>query len=402
MKTVEVDVWGVCVSRDIFDISPIDDVSVNVYYSVDPCCAMISEITKDKLIMHDFNHLGNWRARNACHEYNHSVLTEFKNSGSKWIVIDLRLMSYDGYGIYINQKLVNICGGWLNSHISPDEMKIYLQNKYGYNCIVSIISQQELHPDDLFEKWCNFIKKRYGNNIILIIPYDDDEGLFDNRIVTNPNPNQRLSNNEIINRYSLRFIKNTSCHPLIVPSCTFSDYNHKWNYNPVHYTKDVYFELSKCISNILHNKESHMSEMILTLRSSTFLSKLSYHSKINSLTKEIEDNYSSIRNEADLEKFIVKFDEYYEICNDVNLLSIYQYYIGLVYRDIIFDEDKSIHWLTLSSRNNVVAKEALLHLLWKKGDVKKAKQISIELINLGNTLGMSYLAKMYYSVNSAR
>ncbi|WII09729.1 tetratricopeptide repeat protein [Methanomassiliicoccales archaeon LGM-DZ1] len=401
-KQMKVDVWGVCLSRDIFDICPIEGVSVNVYYSTDPCVAMMPRMKQYRLETVDFEHLGNWRARNACFEFNREVVDKYANSGSNWLVADLRLMTYSGYQISENGKIIGYTGCWLNSHLSENDIARYIASKYGKNIEVKSVDREQLHTEEFFEAWCDFINRRYGNNVILIVPAEASFGeMDDGRIVTNAKRSETFINNFLENQWTIKFTSRVHCHVLIIPDSVIADYNHKWGYNPVNYDVSVYHIIHDAISKLMfYPRENTVGEhALLTMRTATFSKMVGRDNYLETKLQKARKEFDEIKSKEDFDEFKKHYDELVSKRDDPTIIAEYARLIGISYRDGRFvskDADAAKRWLSRAAVGSDIACYNLFDILWlDKSDDAWMASIANAMLSHGNGWAMNRIGRMY-------
>lgn len=401
-KQIKVDVWGVCLSRDVFDICPIEGVSVNVYYSTDPCVAMMPKIKQYHLETADFEHLGNWRARNACFEFNREVIDKYANSDSDWLVTDLRLMTYPGYQISENGETIGYTGCWLNSNLSEKDIARYIASKYGKNVEVNPIGREQLHTEDCFEAWCDFIKRRYGDKVILIVPTEAAIGeMDDGRIVVNAMRPARDLNNLLESQWAIKFISKVHCCILNMPDSSIADYSHKWGYNPVHYDSSVYRSVHDAISELMfsHRKDAIGERAFLSLKTAMYSKIVGRDNYLETELQKARKEFEEVRSEDDFEKFRKHYNELLVECEDPSVIAEYERFIGISYRDGRFvsrDAETAKQWLSRAALYSDVACYNLFDILWQdKSDDAWMASIANAMLSHGNGWAMNRIGRMY-------
>lgn len=184
MKIINVDVWGCCTSRDIFGIgseeggenygnfisynNEMKDIEVHVRKYFEQC-SIISAFNKRNgplLTIDEFNNYAesqrHFIKKMTLADYNREVIPALNETDSEWIIIDLRSLTYglteiiyeNGKSDYICQLNKKYITHFLTSH------NIQYKTIDYYGCEIDYIPY--------LDKMIEFIKKRYGDKVILI------------------------------------------------------------------------------------------------------------------------------------------------------------------------------------------------------------------------------------------
>ena len=93
-----VDIWGCCVSRDIFSMNQDRGYSIGYYVGGHSYVPQFSKHEADDISPSDMEgDSPNFLKKSMCNEYNKRILDGLRSTGSKWIVVDLRSATYAHY-----------------------------------------------------------------------------------------------------------------------------------------------------------------------------------------------------------------------------------------------------------------------------------------------------------------
>ncbi|MBR7005957.1 MAG: SEL1-like repeat protein [Candidatus Methanomethylophilaceae archaeon] len=265
-EKVTVDIWGVCVSRDIFSV--ISDyfgcdgnLKIN-YYRATSFITQFTEHVGPDLTADDFIGIETdkeffshrYSVTSAIRDYNKTVIRELEESNAKWLIIDWRTAVYglkrivygDGTGEYMSnktQKFVRAIDEILTrkgvEHIVED-LGLNYPGKLNRKCLNKLVE---------------FVKKRYGSNIIMV---DAEESRFYmdlNGEVKAFKDGDLEDRNAILRRFEKEFAAETKCHRIRQPDFMISDAHHRWDLRPVHYAEEYYWYAFEAMSLIMSGAE---------------------------------------------------------------------------------------------------------------------------------------------------
>ncbi len=261
-EQVTIDIWGICVNRDIFRIQ--DEfrgsegrIKVNKYYKA---CSFMAQFTKrngPSLTLDDLQKARSETSpfssgiarKSALADYNKSITRDLRGSGSDWLLIDGRA---DVYGV--------------TRFTYPDGTYDYVSNKTAHRYGISEIlwemgiehtmedigtGYSEAEYKRCFNKLVKFVKDRYGDRIILNCSLDADFFLdFDGMIQESSN-SKAAAKNAFLMRFNLDFIRATGCYYIKCPMFQMADSFHRWGLYTLHYIEEHYAYLERCIETIV-------------------------------------------------------------------------------------------------------------------------------------------------------
>ncbi len=260
-RKVPIDVWGVCVSRDIFGIVSDyflgdGDMEIN-YFRATSFMAQMSPHVGPDLSAEDFygvtagaerfSHKSSITA--ALRDYNKTLLGEMAESGSRWLVVDgvaeahglYRITFADGGQEYISAEL-------------PDRAKAVSEilTAKGVKHELELIGTE--YPDRLYKeslsKMADFLRDRYGDRIILVEASGSEAYLNAQCEIEEFKKKGPVRGNERLRSFEDDFSRLTGCRRLRQPRFIVSDYYHKWGGvpSPVHFVEEYYWYAFRVIS----------------------------------------------------------------------------------------------------------------------------------------------------------
>jgi len=257
-EPVHIDVWGCCTSRDIFAISENDDVKVVKYYQL-PLFTQLDnseDMLKDRVALEEISaYKSNYANRMAKAELNREVLEGLLESDSEWIVIDVRFYTYIYYEVKFNgsshyYSRVNVNGADVRRSVEKKGFHIDSFNRYRIN---------EEDVDFKLDEICDFLKGRYGRNIILVQIKEAARIVNEKGEVVPLKQTNRerslLMEDELFNR----MLDKLDCFYIKCPDNVVSEHYHKWGSighgMPVHYSYEYYDYASRCVDIIISGAE---------------------------------------------------------------------------------------------------------------------------------------------------
>ncbi len=266
-EKITVDIWGVCVSRDIFGV--VSDyfgcngnLKINFYRATSFITQFTEHVGPD-LVPEDFIGIESdkeffshrFAVTSTIRDYNKNAVREMEESGAKWLIIDWRVAIYglkrivfgDGTSEFLSNKTQKYVRG-IDEVLTRkgvehtiEDLGLNYQGKLNKKCMNKLVE---------------FVKKRYGDNVILV---DAEEAKFYidlNGQVKTFEDEELEDRNSILRRFEKEFATATNCHRIRQPEFMISDSHNKWGLLPVHYAEEYYWYAFEAISLIMSGSEN--------------------------------------------------------------------------------------------------------------------------------------------------
>ena len=266
-KRESVDIWGVCVSRDIFgmvsDYFLSDgDVDINYYRATSFITQTCDHVGPD-LSAEDFYGISTAAERfshrssitGVLRDYNKTLLKEMSESESQWLIVDGRVETYGVYKItfedggyeYMSAKIAD----WA---AAVDEVL----TKKGVPHEMELIGTE--YPSGLYRRslsrMAGFLKERYGDRIVLVEAEGSEEYLDDQCQIKGFKKPESFCRNQVLKAFEDDFVRATGCRRLRQPRFIVSDFYHKWGGpSVVHYVEEYYWYAFNAMSLIIGGDE---------------------------------------------------------------------------------------------------------------------------------------------------
>lgn len=241
----EIDIWGSCVSRDVFG----NNKNIVKHYVarqsiISSLCPQITEF-KDSI----FNE-SNFKLSMVLSDLNKNTYQQLKINHSKYIILDFIDERFSL--LKINSSYATMSNEFISS--VPQTAKNYkIVNREYINDILTV---EGIPVENYIREFSTKIKEIYGDRIILhkiflsdVYIKDNLFYLFDKQILEE---NTRI--NKILSEYYYlieKYIPNI----FIVSSFGYpADANHKWGIGPMHFVDEYYFNISKQIQKIVKHQ----------------------------------------------------------------------------------------------------------------------------------------------------
>lgn len=276
IKVYQFDIWGCCVSRDVFGISKDGGLGIQLpkgtfqtrdcekfHYVINNffqgCSAKVQFSDKvgpdydiEELSSITHQHI----KKSMLADLNRTITHALDDSPSDWIIVDLRSETYAQWLITYSNKSQELA----TAH-EVDKFKRALDSK---NCVssYSVISNTFQFENKWVDLLSDYLVRRYGNNIILIdvMEAPDSLGRFGgSEISTDYTHNSDASCEEIRTlemMLNARFIENTGCYVVKCPFNIISDDLQKWGRDGVHYIDEYYTYALNSIYTIVSEKNN--------------------------------------------------------------------------------------------------------------------------------------------------
>jgi TPR repeat protein len=288
-----IDVWGVCVSRDIFGI--VSDYFFGMMYDGDVdinyfrATSFITQTTGHAgpdLVEEDFYGIKTAADRfshkssitGAVRDYNKTLLKEMSESGSEWLIVDGRVEIYGLYKIQYADGSFEYMSGKIPDWVGAvDE----ILTKKGVDHTIEEIGKG--YPGALYRKslsvMADFLKSRYGDRIILVEASGSEVYLDDQCRIQQFKREESQCRNDFLRSFEEDFVRATGCRRIRQPRFIVSDFFHKWGgssplrcleeyspaqavlpsasggSSPVHYVEEYYWYAFRAVSLYIDGDE---------------------------------------------------------------------------------------------------------------------------------------------------
>ena len=366
-KIYSFDIWGICVSRDIFGITNDSGVGIphpprmklesmdgggeknnnfkyviNNYLQGCSIAAQFSEHVGPELTMKDLNCLNvpNSFKKWYLHDYNKTALKLLTDSDSEWIIIDFRSETYDNCFIHYSNGM--------REPITKTKMVDFLESKE-YASSVEHIPYDSIDRTGPLEKLTEFCKKEYGNNIILIEVSEAFCHLNESGDITFCADSEKKI--ALMCDLNAKFIEKTNCYYVKCPFNIISDGMHKWGHSRVHYVEEYYQYAFEAIHTIVSNKDGSTRSKLVILYSKACAIMANMRSGI----------ISSVNNTIKRAELCLMNDNIEEAFSLIDRLLEQEEprgaaWVGRQYRDgkgVQQDLDKAAEWMRKAADKNV-------------------------------------------------
>ncbi len=262
-ERIDIDVWGGCVSRDVFK-------TVSKYFGRDgryrlnfygptSFFAQFSEHISPDVPADDAPVIGameGYPSAVSCvqRDCNKTAVQEMEGSGAEWLVIDGRGLAHGLVRIACRDGRNEYLSGW---------------NKEGIEAVKEALSRKGTAydvedlgidiPGKLFrrslERLSEFVKRRYGRNVILL---DAEEAKFymdQDGNVSTFGDDASDDRNDLLGRFEKEFAKESGCHRIRQPGFMVCDAYHGSGLSSAHFAEEYYWYAFESIGLIMSGAE---------------------------------------------------------------------------------------------------------------------------------------------------
>ena len=245
LNEVSVDIWGSCVSRETANRNP-ELISVNKYIFKQPPLLAFEANIPYAVPESALSFCGNaWRRRTVKEAFNHEGITTLNGSTSKWLIVDF-------YDLICNMMLFRdglfevddfVTRTAFFKEIAKDCKKTYLFHE-----------KDTAFCDKALKKFAEFVKKRYGSNVILIkLCLKDKYITLDNEIAGLHDDGTFAEKSGFLERYEKMFADLTDCYIVDVAKRFYADDRFPLGgAHIVHYESEFYSCCARHIAKILN------------------------------------------------------------------------------------------------------------------------------------------------------
>ena len=242
------DLWGTCITRDIFALGTRNESKYNIETFIQNCSFIpaFGIHAGPTMTLEYFQDLKNRKSlfdyKCFMHDFNKTTLATLKDSEANWLIIDFTVFSYGLVAFQYeggSEEYITFASWEMRKEVL-DRMDV---PKY------RIVSPVDLNYMKYMDQLVEFCIERYGNNIILIeTPYAYDYIDHDGNInIRTPSLNQVSKHYDVM----LNFIKKTDCHYVKCPFNIIADQHHRWGLSQLHYITEYYEYAIEAINVIL-------------------------------------------------------------------------------------------------------------------------------------------------------
>ena len=276
VKPYSVDVWGSCISREIYNVNS-GIIKINKYLY--RCCclhAFEKKVDIEETLLNSNELFGSaWKRAIVVNEVYRKAEEIINSSTSKWIIMDFfditeRCFEYKGQTFILD--LFAYKGPFYNK--IKDECKDF-----------SYLEQSEELIKARINKLVCFLKKKYGSRIIL------NRHIRSNKYVTLEGEIKYFSNlkydelahiNLFIRKWEEYFISQTNCYSIDIAKNFLGDEYAIWGVSQVHYERCFFEESIRIVEEIIQNEPVKK-----------VYDKYSYRTRIERILRFIDKNRGS-------------------------------------------------------------------------------------------------------------
>ncbi len=403
-KKVLIDVFGACTARDIFGFISNEKFEVGKSYQLsflplfdDSDIFRINPVSPDDLNMKT----GHGRMTAAA-DINRTALTGLKESNAEWIVIDVCSIpkglweaSFGGETHYYSGDLVDRKS--IERSISAKNLEMESLKMVSYDDVPD--------SENYIDLFCNFLKERYGENIILLeikeaLWHLDKEGNVS--LVQDSGVEERCRQ---MDDYFLKFMNRLDCYYIRTPANVICDSYHHFGFNHVNYVQEWYDYANKCVELITSGDKDWLRKMDrMNIELTCLFDQIRSRNALSrtNTIRRFEEKYKSLSIAEEIDDLIHEMSDVVDLSNDHLMKSEIQGRIARIYRDRKdgnADADLAVEWMRKASDNGLGwAKNELFDLLWKIN----TPDSTLEMINLayecaseGDALMMGRIGRAY-------
>ncbi len=380
---VQVDIWGVCTSRDIISIAGGRNCNIKVKLFFQACSFPVQftkHVLPDVNTWDYHNEKSFFKQRMYAADINKNVPELLSQSGSEWLIVDGHVISY---GI---KKVIFEDGReeYFTGNLFGDRMLPYDERGYKYEIVKVDPFSGDLR--DAFREFMEFCKKRYGKNIIFIEVFGTDTFLDkEGKLVFSEYSEKKLSQ---VFRFEREFVKETGCMVIPAPFFLTGDDCHKWGHNPVHYADEYYEYAFNAIESLIAGRPGDIESSRIECSSVMADIRSGAPSRNNYM-------YACYRRAPEDPESVREIEKY---AGDGNPLA-YGIYARLL-RDgngAIQDTAKAAEYMKKASDLGVEwAPSEYLAIIWNYFDHGKALELTLQSAGEGSKEAVMKLAREYF------
>lgn len=248
-KQYGIDIWGSCVTREIFNNGRVRVGGVKKYVCRNCLLFSFDKPVDNTGLKIDFSNLsdfGNnpWRRKVVQSSLNRENVKWLEESCSEWLVLDLYDIAKKNIFKYKNEYFC-LGGRWLSYNFYKKIAdKIEKVNVFNFD---------DKYLKEKFDQFILFVKKRYGKNIILCnVTWCD-------KYIDSSDKIQYMSEAKEANQHKTAFVRkwesylrhNLDCYYIDIAKFFYADEMNPYILSGVHYEMAYYDEMAKMINEII-------------------------------------------------------------------------------------------------------------------------------------------------------
>jgi|GEM_PF-6762344 len=370
---ISFDVFGVCTTRDIFGLVPYNRFPVRKYFqlSFPPAFDTSNIFSINPLSPDEFNGNSGYMKRTIAADVNRTVISDLENSGANWIIIDLRSVPKGLWEVSFGGETHYYSVG---NFVKKDSIIKSVEAKGLKVDSIRIVDVSEVPKmDEYVDEFCDFLKKRYGRNIILVELKEALWLLDKNGNVTFKQNASAERNMRIMDTYFMRILKKLDCHFIRTPpNIIYDSYNHFGDAYRVHYVQEWFDYANECIEVITSGSRNYRRKLeILDIE---FTNKMDLIRSENLLSrtntlKRFEKRLDDFDPDTDvIEDLVSDLDAAMDSTEDDLLKAGIQEFLARISHEKkygVVDNEKAAEWMRKAVENgSKPAKNGLFDILW--------------------------------------
>lgn len=241
-KSISFDIWGSCVSRDIFEYDTKHAYKIKSYIARNSIVSALSP--KISFDINDIKLDSNFQRRQVINDLEKTSFNQLIENQSDYLLIDFiderfKLASFKESIITMSNEVV--LSGIIKTPKFDDRKKTKTWNKK------VIYRIRGINLIDYIDMFCEKIRMIYGQDSIII-----HKALMSNHYINSKGETikfekNHIKNNEKVNElleimYDRVQVNLPNAHVIDIGNSNIADENHKWGLSPMHYRDEYYIE----------------------------------------------------------------------------------------------------------------------------------------------------------------
>ena len=403
-KKITFDALGVCNLMDLFYLCPNEHFNVKKFFQL----SFVPQFDKSPLFEinplkpEEFEGRINFFRKMTAADINRTILPDLSNSGAEWIIIDVRQLAYGLKKLEFGGE-IHYCS---DRDVSKSNAEKAVKAKnLKLDSFTHVEFDEVPNAEQYHDFFCDFLKNRYGKNIILI---ELKEALW----TLHKDGTVSYEDNEILERYCrttdywfYKTLEKLDCYYVKTPPNILWDEHHVWSYELVHYVQEWYDYANKCVELITSGDPDYLKKTDrLYIKLTNFFDNLRGKCILSrrNTWRRFEENIKSAKTKEETDAVITGTLEKMNMCEELTQGELYGR-IARVYRDRkdgYADLDKSAEYMRKAMELKCeFAIVELFDLLW---EINTPDSL-LEMINLAynttksgtNIAMMSRLGRAY-------
>jgi len=261
-------VYGSCVSRDIFRFSNTHSVDINIQRNP-ISVAMSPAINVTPEIENSLEKFLNYEKRVMLYDFRKQALDLILNSKTEWLIIDVTEERWGSLCIATNKNNPNNTTKlyWPAPRKEYNEIQKHILEKTNYSYRTLTIDDLDYNEiEQAYKQVAEKILKVYDSSKVIICESYYSEYLLKNDGTLEKFENRVKDLYKMNNHYKRIHEILFKCFPkspiIKFPTNTLGSENHLWPWSPLHYTDDYYLYASEAIDIITKQKLTHTLEQL--------------------------------------------------------------------------------------------------------------------------------------------